>query len=1299
MRAAAPSTAPDSKPPTSIQNGTPVITFGEMQIDPGLIGPEDEEPLHVEPNGKIQEIYHPQQDLQFFPIDSDQYSQDYPQGPQGDPFAPLPAVFFPPPSLDHPFPATQKAMKRKRKQKKCEICGGNETKNNEGQPEGMFSCIDCEISSGHLSCLRMKYINLDPLRWKCATCKSCEICGGKDNDSDLLLCDGCDRGWHRSCFDPPMDDTPEGDWFCSGCIMLEQQTPDSQLFDTINGHYMPPPPSTLNLCVFLSITTKIIQDDSGTAKKRETSQTKTSPPPAADKNFEATVEANSTTPLKRTRTKPQLQTIKKADLSDDELATPTARQPKRMRIRMQSPVQLPPPIPKVRIRLTQKGKGKGKGKEREEEESKGLFDEVLGEPERDTSKTIILPSDKQRFDKSRAIAEGKLVPLHPPRLSENAEDEPVAGPSRPLRSSNINHLPFSASSNSPAPSTPGGPTQHDTGPASLRIRSIRFGAFEIKTWYDAPFPEEYANIPDGRLWICEFCLKYMKSKFGAVRHQMKCKAKHPPGDEIYRDGTVSIFEVDGRKNKIYCQNLCLLSKMYLDHKSLFYDVEPFLFYVMTEVDDTGARFVGYFSKEKRSPKDYNVSCIMTLPVRQRQGWGNLLIDFSYLLSKKEQRTGSPEKPLSALGALGYKNYWTLSIMRYLETAPENPRLEDISVATSMTVEDIYNTLVQQNMITARPATPPSVRPSPGQSIKYIKGRQRGGVARRHLQRSLTNTSQSEDNTNSSGNNNQLGDSHQHHQHQVPNEPFVPPKEYDIVWDPEVVRTYMTNWEQKGYLRLRGEKLKWSPFLLVKAGAGGEVGVVKKTEAKGAVGTGGGGGETKLSALETNGLLLEGALRPETETPTPLSLFDDDDVVNAAEMELPNLSTVLIGQSTKTDNATLANGRVSDSVRNASLEEPDSPSPNGRKRRTKDRNASVTSRSDSLEVIVNGSNTAEEPAMASSPHLISVGSLESSTDSSEVVHLFGAEIKNDEEEEEEEPDKPVVLATKRKGRPSKKGKKQGKGIKEGNQRLEEDGVGGDVEDDAYGDGSELTVAPAKIPITRLRTRSSQKSSTSSSPFLLVDSPISTTLPWPRQLRTRTISADDIGLLPGTPVRGELKKTGSVNGRRLASQRKRRRVESSPEMELDLVSESVPVSVSAMPVGDTSDTEEATAATSLLSLLHSEPVVFQSNGDNHAYEQEAHRTEGDLERGLVKVEGEDTGYSEMNVVGRHIIPSDVTVFGNDMQAVGVTLEKQMDVDVDMANASLTVQQEDEDGDPDADGSADSDDGEYDIDDALE
>lgn len=119
---------------------------------------------------------------------------------------------------------------------------------------------------------------------------------------------------------------------------------------------------------------------------------------------------------------------------------------------------------------------------------------------------------------------------------------------------------------SPGPSTPGGPFAK-IDPAALRIRTIRFGQYDIRTWYDAPFPEEYASIPDGRLWICEFCLKYMKSRFGAGRHRvwlifglyrtsfakimkMKCKARHPPGDEIYRDGAISIFEVDGRRNKV-----------------------------------------------------------------------------------------------------------------------------------------------------------------------------------------------------------------------------------------------------------------------------------------------------------------------------------------------------------------------------------------------------------------------------------------------------------------------------------------------------------------------------------------------------------------------------------------------------------------------------------------------------------------------------------------------------------------------------------------------------------------------------
>lgn len=241
--------------------------------------------------------------------------------------------------------------------------------------------------------------------------------------------------------------------------------------------------------------------------------------------------------------------------------------------------------------------------------------------------------------------------------------------------------------------------------------------------------------------------------------------------------------------------------MFLDHKSLFYDVEPFLFYVITETDDMGARFVGYFSKEKCSPKDYNVSCIMALPVRQRQGWGNFLIDFSYLLSKKEQRAGSPEKPLSGLGQLGYKSYWTLALMRYLHTSPANPTLEAISKGTSMTIEDIYNTLHDQGMISVQSATPP-MRPTPGQAIKFPRGR-KNGIARRHLQRQSTLNKEEEAGSKA-------------------NTPFVPPTRYQITWDPEKVQHYLEAWEKKGYMKLKPERLKWTPFVLTRTKAGGEV---------------------------------------------------------------------------------------------------------------------------------------------------------------------------------------------------------------------------------------------------------------------------------------------------------------------------------------------------------------------------------------------------------------------------------------------------------------------------------------------
>ncbi|XP_051742333.1 histone acetyltransferase KAT7a isoform X4 [Ctenopharyngodon idella] len=229
------------------------------------------------------------------------------------------------------------------------------------------------------------------------------------------------------------------------------------------------------------------------------------------------------------------------------------------------------------------------------------------------------------------------------------------------------------------------------------IKAIVFGRYELDTWYHSPYPEEYARL--GRLYMCEFCLKYMKSQTILRRHMAKCVWKHPPGDEIYRKGAISVFEVDGKKNKIYCQNLCLLAKLFLDHKTLYYDVEPFLFYVMTEADNTGCHLVGYFSKEKNSFLNYNVSCILTMPQYMRQGYGKMLIDFSYLLSKVEEKVGSPERPLSDLGLISYRSYWKEVLLRYLHNFQgKEISIKEISQETAVNPVDIVSTLQSLQML-------------------------------------------------------------------------------------------------------------------------------------------------------------------------------------------------------------------------------------------------------------------------------------------------------------------------------------------------------------------------------------------------------------------------------------------------------------------------------------------------------------------------------------------------------------------------------------------------------------------------
>lgn len=235
-----------------------------------------------------------------------------------------------------------------------------------------------------------------------------------------------------------------------------------------------------------------------------------------------------------------------------------------------------------------------------------------------------------------------------------------------------------------------------------KVKNIPFivlGKYEIETWYFSPYPEEYSG--DDKMHLCEYCLKYMKKHKTLVNHSYKCLNKRPPGLQIYKENDLSMFEIDGREHKIYCQNLCLLSKLFLDHKTLYYDVDPFLFYILCEVDVKGAHhIVGYFSKEKHSQEGYNLACILTFPPYQRKGYGKFLMSVSYELTKREGTTGSPEKPLSDLGKISYRSYWAFVILSifFQRDTLQNISILDISKTTGIKSEDITSTLHSLNMI-------------------------------------------------------------------------------------------------------------------------------------------------------------------------------------------------------------------------------------------------------------------------------------------------------------------------------------------------------------------------------------------------------------------------------------------------------------------------------------------------------------------------------------------------------------------------------------------------------------------------
>ncbi|KAK1424587.1 hypothetical protein QVD17_19920 [Tagetes erecta] len=62
----------------------------------------------------------------------------------------------------------------------------------------------------------------------------CEECGSGDHESELLLCDGCDRGFHLFCLTPVLHSLPTtSTWFCSNPICSPAPTPPPRGFPLV----------------------------------------------------------------------------------------------------------------------------------------------------------------------------------------------------------------------------------------------------------------------------------------------------------------------------------------------------------------------------------------------------------------------------------------------------------------------------------------------------------------------------------------------------------------------------------------------------------------------------------------------------------------------------------------------------------------------------------------------------------------------------------------------------------------------------------------------------------------------------------------------------------------------------------------------------------------------------------------------------------------------------------------------------------------------------------------------------------
>ncbi|KAL4879672.1 histone acetyltransferase [Aspergillus karnatakaensis] len=279
------------------------------------------------------------------------------------------------------------------------------------------------------------------------------------------------------------------------------------------------------------------------------------------------------------------------------------------------------------------------------------------------------------------------------------------------------------------------------------LQHVVLGNLRFQTWYQSIYPEDLVSKDTDTLYVCRWCFRYSCDITTHTKHTNLCPHRTlPSGRKVYDHAGYSVWEVDGANHKLFGQNLSLFAKLFLDHKSVFFDVVSFLYYILVFTDpnktngDETYHILGFFSKEKLSWDANNLACILVFPPYQHKQLGKLLMGVSYKLSGWERDSsliGGPERPLSEMGRRSYERFWEERLARYLVLHASNAdtntaagpgqaddikptsgkgrkkhtheliTVQEIGLATGMLTEDVITAL--RGLGALEPATPSKTR--------------------------------------------------------------------------------------------------------------------------------------------------------------------------------------------------------------------------------------------------------------------------------------------------------------------------------------------------------------------------------------------------------------------------------------------------------------------------------------------------------------------------------------------------------------------------------------------------------------